>query len=114
MENAKPTVLRADRSAIGIPAISSPPLRTLAGSLLATIAALGLCGVAKEFIFPRTSLWSSHAITAGAFGLMATLATYHILRRQARMSTAYRRAETERIDLASAIEQTSDANRDHG
>lgn len=87
----------------------SPPASILITTLLAALASATLYESAKQAAFPQLSIWASHAITIVVIGLAATLAAYCAMRKQARLSAAHRRAEIDRIGLADAIEQASDA-----
>ena len=79
------------------------------GTLLIALAAAAVYELTKEMAFPGLSIRASHAVTVAICGIVATLFRYCTLRKQACLLAAYQGAETDRIGLADAIDQTSDS-----
>ena len=108
MQACAPAIAGINDPAPLLPPVA-PQLRTLAGTLLATLAAGALYEITKQIVSPGISLWASHAMTIAAFGLAATCAVHRALRRQARLGAACHAAEADRIGLADAVAQASDS-----
>jgi len=92
------------------------PVRSLVKPFILAATAATLYELTKALAFPHQTLWQSHATTVVVISLAATVAFYaaacsrfEVLARTEWRAALNQRAEAERVNLAAAIEQASEA-----